>query len=302
MRIDPHLLTPARKSLESESLVLPYTPKTSDSVWYRLKDTPAETVNSRLAEQLPVYEALLSDNFKKRMGQTLEIAILRALQQQTTFSDFLGNFLDLESHEDDQLYSKEEPPRRLGKRDIGGDRRLDFLVRHPTAGWAGIEAKNGREWIYPNRNEVKEVLGKCLALDAVPVLVARRIQSSTFVVWNACGVILHQTYNQLFPTADTHLADQAKHKNNLGYHDIRTGNTPDARLMEFIGKHLPALLPAHREKFEEYKDLLQDFVDGSMKYPEFVARARRRKNGLDEDIDYGDIDLNRDPDDEPWEE
>jgi hypothetical protein len=88
----------------------------------------------------------------------------------------------------------------LEKRDIGGDRRLDFLVRHPTAtaGWAGIEAKNIRAWMYPDRKEVIDLLSKCLALDVVPVLIARRIQFSTL---NACGVIVHQTYNQLFPTA-----------------------------------------------------------------------------------------------------
>jgi hypothetical protein len=65
---------------------------------------------------------------------------------------------------------------------------LDFLVRHPTAGWAGIEAKNIREWVYPDRTEVKELLSKCTALDVVPVLIARRIHFSTFVVvWLLVG-------------------------------------------------------------------------------------------------------------------
>jgi hypothetical protein len=191
-----------------------------------LHDTPARTIRTRLAAQLPVYQALQKESFKQRLGQTLEIAILRAFQQQNAFTDFLGSFLDLDEHDDSKLYSKEEPPRRLGKRDIGGDRRLDFLVRHPTAGWAGVEAKNIREWMYPDRKEVIDLLSKCLALDVVPVLIARRIQFSTFVILNACGVIVHQTYNQLFPTADEALADQAKHKSNLGYHDIRTAICP----------------------------------------------------------------------------
>ncbi|MGH7914903.1 MAG: hypothetical protein ACREPW_09680 [Candidatus Binataceae bacterium] len=213
--------------------------------------------------------------------------------------DFLGSFADLDDHGDSTRYSKEEPPKRLGNRNIGGDRRLDFLVRHPTAGWAGIEAKNTREWLYPNRREVKDLVSKCLALDIVPVLIARRIHASTFVVLNACGIILHQTYNQLFPIADTDLADKAKHKDNLGYHDIRTGNTPDQRLIHFIGDNLPAILPEHRQKFDEYRDLLQDFIDGYMTYPEFAARVGRRKRGLSEDIDSGDLDPDFDPNDEP---
>jgi len=303
MRIDPHLLTPARKKLESEQLLVPRKPpKAPGSVWFHLHDTPPRTIRARLAAQLPVYQALQKEPFKKRLGQTLEIAILRALQQQTTFTDFVGSFLDLDKHDDSRLYSKEEPPRRLGNRDIGGDRRLDFLVRHPTAGWAGIEAKNSREWMYPDRKEVIELLSKCLALDVVPVLIARRIQFSTFVVLNTCGVIFHQTYNQLFPMADAALADQAKHKSNLGYHDIRTGNMPDARLIEFVSNHLPAVLPEHRKKFDQYRDLLETFADGSMEYREFAARVRRRKNGVDEDSDFGDIEPDLDPNDEPGDE
>jgi hypothetical protein len=246
-----------------------------------------------------VYEAIRNEAFKKRLGQTLEIAIFRTLEGQNAFEDFLGSFLDLNEHDDSKPYIKEEPPRRLGKRDIEGDRRLDFLVRHPTAGWAGIEAKNNREWIYPNRKEVIDLLSKCVALDVVPVLIARRIHFSTFVVLNTCGVILHQTYNQLFPTADAALADQAKHKTNLGYHDIRTGNVPDARLIEFISNNLAAVLPEQRKKFDEYKDLVEDFAYGYMDYPQFAARVRRRREGINEDSDWGDIEPDYDDYEEP---
>ena len=310
-RIDPHLLTSARKALETNETVVPYEPATApNSIWYHLKNTPDETVRERLAVQLPVYEALRKDSFKKRLGQTLEIAIFRALQQQGAFDDVLGAFRNLGEHGDDKMYSKEDPPLHLGKRAIGGNRRLDFLVRHPDARWAGIEAKNGREWIYPNssRDDVTDLLSKCLALDAVPVLIARRIHFSTFLVLNTCGVVIHQTYTQLFPSADAALADQAKHKDNLGYHDIRTGNTPDARLINFISQHLPAILPEHREKFEQYKDLIEAYADGSMLYQEFAARVRRRKYGLNEDNDWPDWedrenwDPDFDPDREPDED
>jgi hypothetical protein len=149
---------------------------------------------------------------------------------------------------------------------------------------------------------VKEFLSKCVALDVVPVLIARRIQHSTFVVLNPCGVILHQTYNQLFPTADELLANQAKEKTNLGFHDIRVGNAPDDRLIAFVSKHLPKLLPAYREKFKEYKDLTEDFANNRMDYPEFAARVIRRSKGLNEeggmpDDFWPDLDIN-DEDDE----
>jgi hypothetical protein len=52
------------------------------------------------------------------------------------------------------------------------------------------------------------------------------------------------------------LADQARHKSLLGYHDIRTGNEPDDRLLKFITKNLMEIAPDARAKFDAYKDLL----------------------------------------------
>jgi hypothetical protein len=295
MRVDPHILTPVRKELERDGTLSRRL--RGGGTWYALTDTPAATIDARLTEQLPVYRATQADDFKKRMGQTLEIAIARALDAQTTLSDHLGAFLDLDDHDDGALYSKEEPPRRLGTRHIGGDRRLDFLVRHRTAGWVGIEAKNIREWLYPDRPEIFDLLSKCIALDVVPVLIARRIHFSTFLVLNACGVVVHQTYNQLFPSADSALAAKAKHKTNLGYHDIRVGNLPDARLADFISNNLPDAIEQQREQFDKYKDITTRFVNHEMPYAEFAGRVRRRKSGSNEDHDWPEPDA-VEPDDD----
>ena len=208
-----------------------------------------------------------------RKGQCLEIAIYRALLGQKTL-DHLGSFTELEKHDDSQPYSKEEPPRSLNGKHLPGKQRLDFLIYHKEAGWAGIEAKNVREWLYPDRPEIRNLLGKAVALDCVPVLIARRFQFLTFKILSACGVVLHENYNQLLPEADHELAEKAKDKRLLGYHDIRVGNQPDGRLIKFVTTTLPQILPEARKRFEEYKDLLDSFADG-MKYKEFAARARR---------------------------
>ena len=78
--------------------------------------------------------------------------------------DHFGSFTNLGNHDDSRLYSKEEPPQSLSGKRLSGDQRLDFLIRHPEAGWAGIEAKNVREWLYPNRDEVTDLLAKAVAL------------------------------------------------------------------------------------------------------------------------------------------
>jgi hypothetical protein len=48
---------------------------------------------------------------------------------------------------------------------------------------------------------------------------------------------------------------------------------------------LPAVVPAARDRFETYKDLLADYGNGVIAYEEFAARARRRAQGVNEDFD-----------------
>jgi len=86
--------------------------------------------------------------------------------------------------------------------------------------------------------------------------------------------------------ADVDLAARAKHKDFLGYHDIREGNEPDKRLLKFITQNLSKVAPEARGKFEDYKDLLGAFGRSEMTYAEFAARVRRRSNGTNEDGDW----------------
>jgi hypothetical protein len=279
-RIDPHILTIVRRELMEEGRIVE---KRSCGVpWYHLRETAQSTIDQRLAEQEPVHIHLQGTAFGRRLGQALEIAVFRALSTQNRL-DFFGHYLGLDDHSDDQLYQKDEPPSAISGRRIPGNKRLDFLVISPAVGAAGVEVKNLREWQYPRRAEIRDLLSKCCYLDAVPVLIARRIPYVTFSVLSPCGVILHQTYNQLFPAADAALASQARDKRLLGYHDIRLGNQPDARLIKFIHENLPRVLPSARARFMRFKDLVQAYAAEEMSYPSFAARVRRREQGLPED-------------------
>lgn len=294
-RIDPHILSPARKKLVDEGIIHRFNLKNGN--WYQLSSTPQATVDARLAIQLPVWESLGHSSLSNRVGQTLEIATYRALLGIPKPAFFLGRFLDLDQHDDAIKYEKEEPQRHIGGLSIPGKKCLDFLVHHPTAGILGIECKNVREWLYPQQTEIRETLLKCLALDCVPVVIARRIPYVTFRLLRACGGITHQVYNQLFPTSAQAVADQAKNKDILGYHDIRTGNQPDARLTAFIQTNMLAVAPDARQRFDQYKDLLSDYVSGELSYQAFAAKVRRREQGLDEDFDKPDPTDDMDPSD-----
>lgn len=249
--------------------------------WYHLSQTPESVIEERLAELEPIHQALQQRSFTTRVGQALEIAVYRALLKQDVMR-FFGHFRDLNEHGDDQLYSKEEPPSSISGQEIKG--KLDFIVVHSPGLMGGVEVKNIREWLYPDREELTDVLDKCCALDTVPVFIGRRIPYVTFSVFNPCGVLIHQTYNQRYPAADSALAEKAKHKDLLGYHDIRLGNEPDKRLLKFIQKDLPGLLPEARDRFERFKDLLWDYATGEEPYKSFAARVKRRLRGEPEDL------------------
>jgi len=152
-----------------------------------------------------VYKKVTGSQFKNRLGQALEIAVYKALKQQNTL-EFVGGFHDLDEHGDEKLYSKEDPPSIVSGQSMGKS-RLDFLGWHREAGVFGVEVKNARAWYYPDRDEVRDLLRKCCAVNAVPVLIARRI---SYVlrseVFEPCGVIIHQTFNQLYPNSAAELA------------------------------------------------------------------------------------------------
>jgi hypothetical protein len=279
-RIDPHILTTARATLVKSGEVIRVVRATTP--WYHLAAADAQIVAERLAELDALHQQTLHRPFTLLVGQALEIAVYRALLAQQELR-FFGAFRNLDDHDDSTLYTKLEPPSSVSGRDIGS-RHLDFIVHTAGAVYGGIEVKNIRQWMYPARAEIREWLLKCCTLDIVPVLIARRIHFSTFSVLNPCGVVLHQTYNQLYPNSSSVLADQVRRKELLGYHDVQLGHLPDARLVRFIGTHLPNLLAQSRVKFDQFKDLLLAYGSEEHSYKSFAARVKRRTRGEPEDL------------------
>lgn len=278
-RIDPHILTESRSSLQRRNTILAL--QKGGIPWYHLATTDPLTVNERVSELVSLHSQTQQRQFVTLLGQTLEIAVFRALLAQSILDHF-GHFSDLDTHDDSTLYKKEEPPTSISGRQIASGKKLDFLIHYGEAGYAGLEIKNTREWLYPDRTEIRELLAKCCSLNVVPVLIARRIHFSTFSILNRCGVIIHQTFNQLYPNSARDLAERVRDKKLLGYHDVRVGNLPDARLTKFIEVNLPTVLPVARHNFESFKDLLSAYGHGEMPYRYFAALVKRRARGESE--------------------
>lgn len=290
MRIDPHILTEARQALvKSKAFVV------ADNIWYHRRIVDPARLKERLDHLQHLHALTNARGFVIRLGQTLEIAIQRALDQSNL--EFVGAFLDLDAHDDSTLYRKEEPPLRFSGSRMPGEKRFDFLVFHPGAGRLGIEAKNIREWVYPRRTEIKDLIQKALSADAVPILIARRVPYVTIRLLSSCGMMIFQTFNQLYPSADAELANAVRVKDDLGYHDVRVGNEPSDHLLKFLTQTIDADAPIYRDRFERHKDLLEDFSSGEMSYASFAARIRRREQGMPEDTDIEPAEREFDPDD-----
>jgi hypothetical protein len=278
-RAEPHILTIALRELQLRGDVMSRTIERTP--WYYLNQTPIEDVEQRLAELMPIYDATQEGSFLIRLGQTLEIAVYKTLLRHETRQQFFGHFTDLDKHADDLSYTKIDPPQMVGRRTLSRG-RLDFVV-FGNGGPAGIEAKNYRMWLYPDREQIRELLRKCCEIDVVPVLIARRFPYLTFQLLRYCGAIVHQTYNQLYFNFDRVLGEQARNKTLLGYHDIRFGTDPDSRLDAFLGRHLPAVLPDARRRFQSLKELHDEYARGVISYREWKRQVLSREGLADDE-------------------
>lgn len=273
-RVDPHILTEAMQMLVRNGVVIKIS--RDNITWYRLASMPKKVWTKRLEKLEPILKELHGHSWK--FGKPFEVAVYRALLAGRKNLSVIGYF----EHLDTLKPKKIEPPKIM----VNGNltrRTLDFLLIHPTAGMVGIEVKNTREWLYPNNDLMYDFLSKCCELDAVPVMICRRYAYVTYSILNRCGVLLYQNYNQLMPESLRTLSEKVRHKDLIGYHDIRVGDQPNQRLQDFIVNKLPVLLPDARARFSEYRDLLDAFASRDMDYKEFVARSKRREEGIDED-------------------
>jgi hypothetical protein len=263
-RIEPVLLTQARNDLTKSGRIVSL--KRGKTPWFHLSETAEEQVQERLAILEPIYTRTQDGQFTQRLGQALEIAVVKALK--SSGRAFLGSYADLDEHDDSTLYRRVDPPLVIsGSRIEKGP--LDYIVFEPS-GTGGIEVKNYRTWLYPDSSEVKDLLWKCGDAGVVPVLIARRVPFITFRLLNLGGCLVHQNYGQLYAVADAELAGLVRDKNLLGYHDVRVGNEPDGRMTRFVHELLPDLVDDAKATFGSFRDLHRAYGKGEIPYTDWV--------------------------------
>lgn len=283
-RIDPHILIPVRNKLvEAKQLD---RIKRHGRDWYVVAGTPQNVIDARIETQFEVLRLTIDNAFVHRIGDVLEIATFRALREKGLPS--LGGFRGLADAPTTKTPKKEEPPSIFAGRELTGNKRFDFLVG-PNGVWGGVECKNIREWLYPDREEIRHMLRKAIELDIPPILIGRRIPFVTRRLLQPAGVLLWETRQQFYPAEYDNLAQQMRDKESIGFFDIKVTDYPTPQLHDFITRIVPEELPEARERFDMFKDLLSAYAFGHLPYRGFAARIRRRENGSNEERDEDEV-------------
>jgi len=253
--VDPHLLGIALQDLVTRRRVLELTHPSTRQTWYAYprqhKDKTPRLDKLNAVAQIHTELARASED----IGDALEAAICTALLN--IGAAFHGRVKEIP---ETNSFHKMPPPQELPEHRT--NRLPDFILYDRRAGAINIECKNTREWVYPKSNDLKQVIITAYELGTTPLLVSRKIHhtASTNLMFPA-GILIHQSFNQYYPTYLSELAGKANDVDLLGYSDIIIGTTePTYHTQHFFTSLLPNLAASAHAKFERYKKDLYAFA------------------------------------------
>jgi hypothetical protein len=165
------------------------------------------------------------------------------------------------------------------------------LVLVARDGMAAVEDKNLREWITPRSVEVWALIGKALRIGALPVLICRKVTYDVFLLFKQIGGLAFQVHSQHFPAEYAPRLARVKHRDGLGFHDLRFSDEPLPGLAYFIGHILPRNLAEKLAQFQTNSDFLREYaIDAGLENDDLPGGTRsaiyqeffRRLKGWDE--------------------
>lgn len=123
-----------------------------------------------------------------------------------------------------------------------------------------VEAKNLREWLSASSQEVWSLIGRAVRMEAVPFLVTRKIRYPAYYVFQMIGLLAFQTHFQFFPPEMEEEVIEIRHKDGLGFSDIRCSLDPPPTLVRYFSEHLPRLVPSALERFLGHREILRRYA------------------------------------------
>ena len=103
------------------------------------------------------------------------------------------------------------------------------------------------------------------------MLIARKVHYTTRLFFHYLGAIAFETHFQYFsPKYESRLAD-AKHKDGLGFADIRFNEDPPPHVVNLFSTLLPQLAPASWDKFQSNQELIVAYLDDDIDYYHLIG-------------------------------
>jgi hypothetical protein len=238
LRPDPHIMTDALAALVATGCVrrlqVPREPEFNPAPFYTLAEYDPQPALARVDTLLAVYRGY-------RSLTDCETSCSRALEDLVRASFKAAGGYRL-------------VPNRLT------DHPLDGVYDHGHHR-LGLEVKNSRSWVYPSSGRVWVMVGKCLAIDALPVLVCRKRHYVTHRLFQELGILCFQTHRQIFAMEVAPLLGPIQHTDLLGFKDvIALPPAPYAPLVTFLRNTVPSRLDDCRARWHRQRDLLVEFA------------------------------------------
>jgi len=254
MRANPHHIWNALTDLENENEIQQPVTLDRGTKLYTLPswDPTSNAIDQqRLKRVIPAYEEYFKFQ-SEDAGNSLETVVQKAIEQSNQYT--WVNAPGKAPASGLTLSNVDVTGKGVGKLD-------HYLVHGATLTRVGVEDKNYREWVYPSHTLIRPFLHKCVTYQMLPVLVTRRVHFTTRILFSRLGAIALETYFQFTnPRVEQTLAD-VRHRDGVGFADIRFTDAPSPHVVNLFSKRLPSLIPRYWETFNNNIELIKDYSD-----------------------------------------
>ena len=254
IRPEPHILSAALKNLNDRGLIRAIKPKgverREETQFYTLVENYPQPAKDRIQELLVPYRVhrMLADT-EDYCSRVLEDIVRHSFRDAGHYT-FLGKL------------PKSSP---LDGVHVLGSEKI------------GSEVKNVREWIYPMSGEVWVMVKKCLQIDAIPFLIARKTSYIARTILDQLGIMHFEVFRQVFSKNVADLLRDIQHIDKLGYKDVVAVDIrANPHLVAYLQDAIPGQVKGCRAQLKKNHDLLNEFaVTRGLGNPDMKDRERR---------------------------
>lgn len=250
-RCDPHVISQALREMVADNEIKVVTHPVHNNRFFYLpelelkaKSRKALALRRKNIDELYSQYIQLAKSDSRICGDALETVVRNA------FKDAQGFY---------EIGSKEHPVLTFGGRTISGALDGTYLLSGKQI-LIAVEAKNIREWIYPSSEELWSLIHKANTISSdscrvLPVIICRKIPYYAFAAFKQIGLLGFEVHNQFFDPSVADCLTDIKHKDGLGFHDIKTELVYPPKLLSFLTETVNNYGAEYASKFLENKPL-----------------------------------------------